>query len=99
MPASKSCYVYILTNTAKRPLYVGVTSDLIRRIHEHRQARADNFTSRYNLTRLVHFECFDDIRNAIQREKTLKHWLRSWKIDLIERDNADWEDLFEEICR
>jgi putative endonuclease len=80
-------------------LYVGVTSDLARRIWEHRESVAQGFTSRYKLNLLVHAEFHDDIRHAIQREKNLKAWPRAWKLDLIEKDNPNWEDLFERLQR
>ena len=70
-------YVYFLTNRPNGILYVGVTSDLVRRIYEHRSGAVDGFTKRYGLKRLVHFEIFEDIRTAIQREHTIKHWSRA----------------------
>ncbi len=91
MPAA---WVYILTNRPNGTLYVGVTSNLARRIWEHREGVADGFTKRYGIKRLVHAEPFDDIRRAIQREKNLKHWCRAWKVRLIVSDNPDWADLF-----
>ncbi|MGH6913845.1 MAG: GIY-YIG nuclease family protein [Geminicoccaceae bacterium] len=91
-------WVYILTNTAKNgTLYVGVTNDLVRRVHEHRQAEVAGFTRRYALRRLVHFEAYDDPRTALQREKNLKRWRRDWKIALIEEANPSWRDLYEDI--
>ena len=91
-------WVYILTNRPNGILYVGVTSDLVRRIYEHRSGFVAGFTKRYGLKRLVYFECFDDIEAAIQREKRLKKWTRAWKIALIEKDNPDWIDLYPEIA-
>lgn len=76
-------WVYILTNRPNGTLYVGVTSDLIRRVWQHREGFVDGFTKQYGLKRLVHFERYEDIRTAIQREKNLKHWSRAWKIQLI----------------
>lgn len=80
-------------------LYIGVTNDLVRRAHEHRQGEAEGFTRKYAVKRLVYFEAHDDIRAAIQREKTLKHWLRAWKIALIEQTNPEWRDLFPTMVR
>ena len=90
-------YVYILTNRPNGILYVGVTNDLIRRVHEHRIDAIDGFTKQYGLKRLVYFEQFDDIRTAIQREHNIKHWPRAWKVRRILADNPDWDDLFEAI--
>jgi putative endonuclease len=90
-------FVYILTNRPNGILYVGVTSDLIRRTAEHRDGLIDGFTKRYGLKRLVYFEIFDDIRTAIQREKNIKHWSRTWKVRLILNANPDWTDLYESL--
>jgi len=90
-------YVYILTNKPNGTLYVGVTNDIIRRVAEHRQALVGGFTKRYGLKRLVYFERYDDIRNAIQREKNMKHWSRTWKVRLILRANPGWNDLLETL--
>ena len=87
-------YVYILANDSNGTLYIGVTNDLIRRVFEHREEVAEGFTKKYGVKRLVHFEQFDDISTAIQREKTLKRWSRAWKIELIEKANPEWDDLY-----
>jgi len=79
--------------------YIGVTNDLIRRIGEHKLKVAKSFTKKYEVTRLVYFEIFDQIKHAIQREKRLKKWPRAWKISLIEKQNPDWIDLYPEIAR
>ncbi|UYO43269.1 GIY-YIG nuclease family protein [Rhodopseudomonas palustris] len=92
-------YVYIMTNRPNGVLYVGVTSDLVKRVYEHRVGVVDGFTKRYGLKRLVYFECFDDIRAAIQREHTIKHWPRAWKVRKIEVHNPDWDDLYPVIVR
>jgi len=76
-------------------LYIGVTSNLIRRVYEHRTKAAPGFTKKYDVTRLVYFEIFDDAMSAIEREKELKKWRRDWKIRLIEEANPDWADLYE----
>jgi putative endonuclease len=87
-------YVYILTNRPFGRLYVGVTADLIARITAHRERRGAIHSKRYNLDRLVHYERFEDIREAIVREKALKKWLRLWKLRLISEHNPDWTDLY-----
>lgn len=83
-------WVYILTNRPNGTLYVGVTSDLARRIWEHRADAADGFTRRYGLKRFVYVERHDDIRTAIQREKNMKYWLRAWKVRLISAPAGRW---------
>lgn len=87
-------WVYIMTNKPHGTLYIGVTSDIARRAWEHREGIVEGFTKRYGLKLLVHAEQHDDIRMAIQREKTLKHWSRAWKIDLICKNNPHWNDLY-----
>ena len=87
-------WVYIMTNKPNGTLYVGVTSDLARRLWEHREGVADGFTKRYGLKRVVHVECYEDIRVAIQREKNLKHWPRAWKVRIILDVNPLWDDLY-----
>ena len=90
-------YVYILTNKRNGTLYVGVTNDIARRMIEHREGQAGSFSKRYGTIRLVYMEPHDDIDLAIHREKTLKGWRRSWKIDLIQNENPDWRDLFHDL--
>ena len=90
-------WVYIVTNRANGTLYVGVTSDLARRLWEHREGVADGFTKKYGLKRLVWAERHDDIRAAIQREHNLKHWPRAWKIQLILAGNPGWNDLYDQL--
>ncbi|MCA1400286.1 GIY-YIG nuclease family protein [Bradyrhizobium sp. BRP56] len=92
-------YVYFLTNRPNGVLYVGVTSDLVRRIFEHRSGFVDGFTKRFGLKRLVYFEHFDDIRTAIQREHTIKHGPRAWKIRKIIAANPNWDDLYDTIVQ
>jgi putative endonuclease len=89
--------VYILTNKKKGTLYIGVTSDLIKRVYQHRAHAVDGFSNQYNTTRLVYFETCDEILTAIAREKQLKKWNRAWKIELIEESNPEWRDLYEDI--
>lgn len=88
----RSYYVYILTN-ASRTLYTGVTNDLERRVFEHKRRLIPGFTQRYNLTRLVYFEEFGDIRDAIAREKQIKGWVRATKVALIQATNPTCQDL------
>ncbi len=92
-------YVYILSSRKGGPLYIGVTSDLRRRIHEHKTGLLPGFTSRYHLYRLVYYEGFTDIKEAIVREKQLKHWRRAKKEFLIESGNPEWNDLAESWYR
>ncbi len=91
-------HVYMMTNRPRGTLYIGVTGDLVKRVWEHRLHAAPGFTDRYNLERLVWFETHDAAPLAIQREKSLKRWYRRWKIALIEQDNPEWRDLWEEIA-
>jgi len=86
--------VYIMTNRKNGALYVGVTSDLKRRAWEHRQGLVEGFSKRYGLKRLVYFELHPTMASAIQREKQLKAWKRAWKIELIQEENPNWNDLF-----
>ena len=92
-------YVYFMSNGLDGTIYVGVTNDLVRRVYEHRTSAVPGFTARYNLKRLVYFEEHSTATNAIQREKTIKHWVRAWKTDLIEQNNPDWNDLYDEIVQ
>src|SRR5512135_1803487 len=91
----KSYFVYIMTNRKKGTLYVGVTNNLLRRVHEHKSKAFDGFTSMYNLVRLVYFEETNDVLAAISREKRIKGWLRAKKLALIEGLNPGWKDLSE----
>jgi putative endonuclease len=91
-------YVYLLASRKHGTLYVGVTRDLIRRAYQHRTHAAKGFTSRYNVHLLVWFETYDDPLNAIAREKEIKKWRREWKINLIERSNPEWIDLYETLA-
>ena len=94
----EACAVYILANLNRSVLYVGVTSDLLKRIPEHRERlNPQSFTSRYRVDRLVHFEPFQDIVAAIEREKQLKSWTRAKKIALVEKSNREWRDLWPEV--
>jgi putative endonuclease len=95
---TRSYYVYILASRIGDTLYIGVTNDLVRRVGEHKLKIAEGFTKKYEVSRLVYFEAFDQIEFAIQREKRLKKWPRAWKISLIEKQNPDWIDLYPEIA-
>ena len=90
-------WVYFMTNRRNGILYVGVTSNLPRRVYEHREGLVDGFTKHHGLKRLVYAERFDDIRVAIQRETTIKHWPRAWKVRLINGANPEWNDLYETL--
>jgi len=93
----QSYYVYIMTNTENGTLYTGVTNDLVRRVYEHKNKLIDGFTKKYDLTKLVYYEIYDDIETAIIREKQLKGGSRKRKLDLINKFNKQWEDLYEKI--
>jgi len=89
-------FVYIMTNKPDGTLYIGVTNDLVRRVFEHRTHAAPGFTDRYNLERLVWFEQHDTPAEAIRREKALKRWNRAWKVELIQKSNPKWLDLWDD---
>jgi putative endonuclease len=89
--------VYVLTNSINKVLYIGVTNNLQRRIYEHKQKLIDGFTKKYNLNKLVYYEVTNDIESAIRREKQLKNWHREWKINLINRFNPNWKDLYDSL--
>ena len=89
--------VYILASERNGTLYIGVTSDLIKRVWEHKQNLVEGFTKKYGVHALVYFELHDEMTQAIQREKQLKKWNRSWKIQLIQERNPQWLDLFNEV--
>jgi putative endonuclease len=94
---SKQYYVYIITNKPYGTLYIGVTNDLVRRVHEHREGFVAGFSKEYGLRELVWFEVTEDIQAAIQREKQLKEWRRDWKINLIQESNPEWRDLYSDL--
>lgn len=93
----KQFYVYILASAKYGTLYIGVTSDLLKRIWQHKNKVIEGFTSCYNTSLLVYLEAHENAENAIKREKRLKFWLRDWKIALIEQNNPDWHDLYGDI--
>ena len=90
-------YVYILASKKNGTLYIGVTDNLIRRVYEHKNDIIDGFTKKYHVHKLVYYEQTNDINSAIQREKQLKKWRRQWKIDLIEKNNPNWDDIYKAI--
>lgn len=94
----KQPVVYILASKRNGTLYVGVTSDLVKRVWEHKNNAVEGFTSRYGVHRLVYFEVWDDMEQAILREKRIKKWNRAWKIELIEKHNSEWRDLWETLA-
>jgi len=91
-------YVYLLASKKHGTLYIGVTNDVVRRVYEHRTKAVGGFTTRYSVDKLVWFEVYEDAATAIAREKELKKWKRSWKIQLIEAENPQWNDLYDSIC-
>jgi putative endonuclease len=94
----KKFYVYILASKKNGTLYIGITNNLVARVFSHKEKHVDGFTEKYNVNQLVYYEIFDDAENAIKREKRLKKYKREWKINLIEKDNPEWNDLFETVC-
>ena len=94
---TKTYYVYILTSDRNGTLYIGVTSGLKKRVYEHKMGLVEGFTKKYNVHLLVYYEQTSDARAAIQREKQLKKWNRQWKLNLVERNNPQWIDLYDEL--
>jgi putative endonuclease len=90
-------YVYIITNKCNQVIYIGVTDDLVKRIYQHKNKFVEGFSAKYNLSKLVYYEIYDDIKDAISREKNLKNWHRDWKINQINKFNPNWEDLYKTI--
>ena len=93
----KEFWVYILASKRNGTLYIGVTSDLAKRIWEHKNRVVEGFTCRYEVDKLVYCEAFEDAESAIAREKQMKKWRRAWKIELIENSNPEWRDLYDEV--
>ncbi len=91
-------YVYLLASKKYGTLYIGVTNDIVRRIHEHKSKVVAGFSKRYSVDRLVWFEIYDDPVTAIEREKEMKKWRREWKVRLIEEQNPEWIDLYPQIA-
>lgn len=95
----KRYYVYMLASGRYGTLYIGVTSDIVKRVWQHREGLADGFTRKYNVKQLVWFETHEDATEAITREKQIKKWNRAWKIELIQNGNPHWRDLYEDIVQ
>ncbi|MFA6423512.1 MAG: GIY-YIG nuclease family protein [Patescibacteria group bacterium] len=93
----KNYYLYILASSKNGTLYIGVTGDLIKRIWQHKQKIVEGFTKKYNISMLVYFEEYPNPKEAIKREKNIKAWQRKWKISLIEKNNPNWNDLYDKI--
>lgn len=95
----KSGFVYILTNKNNTVLYTGITSNLQKRIWEHKNSLAEGFTKKYKLHKLIYYETLEEIEEAIKREKQIKNWHRDWKIKLIKSKNPNFQDLYSEIVK
>lgn len=93
----KQYYVYILASKRNGTLYIGVTGDLVKRVYEHKQNDVEGFTKQYKVHNLVYYDTYGDVSEAILREKQMKKWNRQWKINLIEKHNPQWVDLYQEI--
>jgi putative endonuclease len=94
---TKQYFVYILASRKNGTLYIGITNDLLKRVYEHKNNLADGFTKKYSVHNLVYYEIHNDASYAITREKQLKKWNRQWKIELIEKTNPDWKDLYDNL--
>ncbi len=94
---TKQYFVYILASKKNGTLYVGMTNDLIKRVYQHKNNLADGFTKKYNVHNLVYYEIHNNVCNAITREKQLKKWNRQWKIELIQTNNPEWNDLYDNL--
>ena len=93
----KSAYLYMMSNKKDGTIYTGATTNLVERVYSHKIKIVKSFTSKYNLTRLIYFEIYEDLASAFNREKQLKGWKRDWKIALIVKDNPEWLDLYSSI--
>ena len=93
----KTYHIYILASGKNGTLYVGITNNLIKRVWEHKNKLVEGFTKKYNVNKLVYYEECDDINEAIKREKQFKKWKRDWKLKLIEKDNPNWKDLYDDL--
>jgi putative endonuclease len=94
---TKQYFVYILASRKNGTLYIGITNDLLKRLYEHKNNLADGFTKKYGVHNLVYYEIHNDASNAITREKQLKKWNRQWKLELIEKTNPAWNDLYDDL--
>jgi putative endonuclease len=95
----KRFFVYIMASQRNGTLYIGVTSDIIKRVWEHKAKVIDGFTKKYDIGLLVYYGCFEDVERAIRREKRLKKYSRQWKMNLIEEKNPQWHDLYESLLQ
>jgi len=95
----KTFYVYILCNKRNDTLYTGVTSNLLKRVYEHKSDSVDGFPKKYKIHNLVWYEMHESAESAILKEKRIKKWKRAWKLKLIEKENHQWKDLYESICK
>ncbi len=93
----KTYFVYIMASKKNGTLYIGMTSNLVRRVYEHKNNMNEGFTKKYGIHTLVYYEHITDVHAAIAREKQMKKWKRQWKINLIEKENPDWDDLYEKL--
>ncbi len=93
----KNYYIYILASERNGTLFIGVTSDLIKRVYNDKNKLVEGFTTKYNIDKLIYYEITENIESAIRREKQLKKWNRNWKLELIEKSNPDWKDLYFEL--
>ena len=93
----KAYYIYILASKRNGTLYIGITSNLTKRVWEHKNKVIEGFTEKYNVNKLVYYEQYSDPENAIRREKRLKKYKRRWKLELIEKENPQWKDLYEDL--
>jgi putative endonuclease len=93
----KNYYLYIVASNKNGTLYIGVTGDLVKRTYEHKHNTVDGFTRKYNVHNLVYYETYKDIEEAILREKQMKKWNRKWKVRIIEENNPEWKDLYNEV--
>ncbi len=96
---AKTYYIYILTNKYNTTFYIGITNSIEKRTWEHKNKKAESFSKKYNLSKLVYFEVYEDVNEAIQREKQLKNWHRDWKVNLIKKTNPDFCDLYEKFTK
>ena len=99
MEMEKQFYVYILANKRNGTIYLGVTSDLVKRVWEHKNGCVEGFTKKYGVKMLVYYEIHESAETAIKREKQIKKWRRAWKLKLIEEKNSEWRDLYVDICQ
>lgn len=95
----KNYYVYILSSKRNGTLYIGITSDIIKRIYEHKKGLVEGLTKKYNIHALVWYKTHESVESAITREKQIKKWKRAWKLKLIEKENPEWIDLYKSISR